>query len=123
MENSENDTHFKNIIALATEKKLSWETVHSIVCDEMALTFEETKQLVKVLLEELQTMQIKVNETPIEDVTSQSKTVILRESVTFLNESNDIKLENDPFSNTEEIENEKGITTHRQKPFSMHNMQ
>ena len=53
MENSENDTHFKNIIALATEKKLSWKTVHSILCDEMALTFEETKLLVKVLLKEL----------------------------------------------------------------------
>ena len=52
MENSENDSHFKNIIALATEKKLSWETVHSILCNEMALTFEETKQFVKVLLKD-----------------------------------------------------------------------
>ena len=57
MENSENDTHFKNIIALVTESKLSWETVHSILCHEMALTFEETKQLVKVLLKELQILK------------------------------------------------------------------
>ena len=62
MESSENDTHFKNIIALATGKKLSWETVQSILCDEMALTFEETKQLVKVLLEELQMMQMKLDQ-------------------------------------------------------------
>ena len=70
MENSENDTHFKNIIALATEKKLSWKTVHSILCDEMALTFGETKLLVKVLLKDLQTMQMKLGEKPSKDKTS-----------------------------------------------------
>ena len=62
METSENNTHFKNIISLGTDKKLSWDTVQSILCDEMALTFEETKQLVKVLLKELQTMQIKLEQ-------------------------------------------------------------
>ena len=73
MESSENDTHFKNIIKLATEKKLSWETVQSILCDEMALTFEETKQLVKILLKELRTMQMKLDQKPIENETSQNK--------------------------------------------------
>ena len=62
METSGNDTHFKNIISLGTEKKLSWNTVDSILCDDMTLTFEETKQLVKVLLKELQTMQIKLEQ-------------------------------------------------------------
>ena len=73
MENSENDTHFKNIIALATEKKLSWETVQSILWKEMALTFEETKLLVKVLLKELQTMQMKLDKKPNINQTSQNE--------------------------------------------------
>ena len=102
MENSENDTHFTNILALATEKKLSWEMVHSILCDEMALTFEETKQLVKVLLKELQTMQIKLGQKPIEDQQSQNESSEREAMIgneTFVNEP---KLVNDPLKMTED---------------------
>ena len=81
MENSENDKHFKNIIALAIEKKLSWETVQSILCKEMALTFEETKLLVKVLLKELQTMQMKLDQKPSE----QSQRLFEEDEIEFSN--------------------------------------
>ena len=69
----------------------------------MALTFEETKLLVKVLLKELQTMQMKLDKKPNINQTSQnekSEVEIARESVIFANENNDIK-QNDPLSNTE----------------------
>ena len=52
----------------------------------MALTFEETKLLVKVLLKELQTMQMKLDQKPIMDQKSQNQTgksEIARENVTF----------------------------------------
>ena len=59
---------------MATEKKLSWETVQSMLCEEMALTFEETKQLVKVLLKELQSMQMKLDEKSSKYQISQNET-------------------------------------------------
>ena len=57
-----------------------------MLCEEMALTFEETKQLVKVLLKELQNMQMKLDQKPSTDQKSQNQTrkaEIARENVTF----------------------------------------
>ena len=65
MENLENEKHFKNTIALALDKKLPWLRLASIL-DEMTPNLEETKQLVKVLLQELQAMQMILDQRPIE---------------------------------------------------------
>ena len=65
MENTENEKHFKNTIALALDKKLPWLRLASIL-DEMTPTLEVTKQLVKVLLQELQAMQMILDQRPID---------------------------------------------------------
>ena len=65
MENSKNEKHFKNTIALGLDKKLPWLRLASIL-DEMTPTLEETKLLVKVLLQELQAMQMILDQRPIE---------------------------------------------------------
>ena len=96
METSENNTHFKNILSLGTEKKLSWNTVDSILCDDMTLTFEETKQLVKVLLKELQTMQIKLDQKSSNEESLQSRRNEMEVESTNVNERNehDSEMEN-----------------------------
>ena len=47
---------FKNAIKLALQDKLSWSTLVSLV-NEMTSTLDECKQLIKILIKELQTIQ------------------------------------------------------------------
>ena len=62
METSKNGSNFetdsKYIIQMALEHKFSWSTL-ALMLDEMTPTLKHSKQLVKVLLEELQNLQDK----------------------------------------------------------------
>ena len=64
MDNSDKEGHFKNTITLALNKNIPWEKL-PLILHEMTPTLEETKQLVQVLLDLLQTMQITLEQEPI----------------------------------------------------------
>ena len=64
MENLDKEGHFKNTITLALNKNIPWEKL-PLILHEMTPTLEETKQLVQVLLDLLQTMQITLEQKPI----------------------------------------------------------
>ena len=55
------EAYFKNSIQMALENNFSWTTL-ALMLDEMTPTLTKTKQLVKVLLNELQTLQKKHQE-------------------------------------------------------------
>ena len=52
------EAQFTSFISLALEKKLSWQTLATLL-SEITTTLSESKQLINILLKELQTMQMK----------------------------------------------------------------
>ena len=70
MKHSDKEGHFKSAITLALNKTIPWKTL-GVILNEMTPTFEETKQLVKVLLDILQTMQMNLDQKPIKAQDSQ----------------------------------------------------
>ena len=54
---------FPNLIALALQKSLPWDSL-SIIVDNVTLTQKQSKSVIKILLKELQKLQENLNDQP-----------------------------------------------------------
>ena len=95
------EAYFKNSIQMALENNVSWTTL-ALMLDEMTPTLTKTKELVKVLLEELQKLQKKHQEFVSEKVQLNDKVQNKADEIEIL-EENSI-LDEIETSNVEAIE-------------------